>query len=300
MTTRRDFVEAVLADPTDDLTRLVFADWLDENGEEARAEFIRVQIQKHGMLPDFAYGSHYRLLDNRERELFHAHADRWIWPLPTAFFPLDNLGVWSRGFPQMIATSVTGFACDIGEILENEPADNIRLHLLPPQRGYSDEALRLAKVAADPRLRFVTYLEVEGKNRLPVEWFAGLMASPHLTRLRRLWCDAVVGAAGVEALCDNPAISGLQHVTFLSAFAADTDCLDATTAACRIASCLHLAGLSYLEFRGCGLRAEAFEALLHSPYLSRMLKLDVWDRDWQPPAELAAALSGRFDRVSFV
>lgn len=36
---------AVCADPADDVARLVFADWCDENGQPERAEFIRVQLE---------------------------------------------------------------------------------------------------------------------------------------------------------------------------------------------------------------------------------------------------------------
>lgn len=36
---------AILDKPEDDAPRLIFADWLEEHGEEERAEFIRVQIE---------------------------------------------------------------------------------------------------------------------------------------------------------------------------------------------------------------------------------------------------------------
>lgn len=35
----------VLADPADDTARLVYADWLQEQGEQERAEFVRVQVE---------------------------------------------------------------------------------------------------------------------------------------------------------------------------------------------------------------------------------------------------------------
>lgn len=38
-------LRAVLEDPTDDGVRLVYADWLEENGEPERAEFIRLQLR---------------------------------------------------------------------------------------------------------------------------------------------------------------------------------------------------------------------------------------------------------------
>jgi uncharacterized protein (TIGR02996 family) len=38
------FLSAICAAPDDDTPRLVFADWLQENGDPDRAEFIRLQI----------------------------------------------------------------------------------------------------------------------------------------------------------------------------------------------------------------------------------------------------------------
>jgi uncharacterized protein (TIGR02996 family) len=45
---RAAFIEAILAAPADDTPRLVYADWLEENGEPLRAEFIRVQCEVAG------------------------------------------------------------------------------------------------------------------------------------------------------------------------------------------------------------------------------------------------------------
>jgi uncharacterized protein (TIGR02996 family) len=56
-------LKAILADPDDDTPRLVYADWLDENGEPARAEFVRVQVEL-AKYPDQAF------LDN-----FDAHPE---------------------------------------------------------------------------------------------------------------------------------------------------------------------------------------------------------------------------------
>src|SRR5437867_2252124 len=36
---------AICEEPWEDTPRLVYADWLDEQGDAARAEFIRVQIE---------------------------------------------------------------------------------------------------------------------------------------------------------------------------------------------------------------------------------------------------------------
>jgi uncharacterized protein (TIGR02996 family) len=45
MTEREALLAAVLANPKDDVVRLVYADWLEENGEPAHAMFIRAEIE---------------------------------------------------------------------------------------------------------------------------------------------------------------------------------------------------------------------------------------------------------------
>ena len=44
-TTEAAFLADILAHPDDDTPRLIFADWLQENGQELRGEYIRVQCQ---------------------------------------------------------------------------------------------------------------------------------------------------------------------------------------------------------------------------------------------------------------
>src|SRR5579885_46194 len=51
MTDADALLVAVLAAPDDDAPRLIYADWLDEHGEPARAEFIRVQCEKDRAQP---------------------------------------------------------------------------------------------------------------------------------------------------------------------------------------------------------------------------------------------------------
>lgn len=45
MDTGQQLFAAIMADPLDDAPRLMYADWLDENGEPERAKFIRDQIR---------------------------------------------------------------------------------------------------------------------------------------------------------------------------------------------------------------------------------------------------------------
>jgi uncharacterized protein (TIGR02996 family) len=43
------FLEAINANSDDDEPRLIYADWLEENGDAQRTEFIRLQIQSAGL-----------------------------------------------------------------------------------------------------------------------------------------------------------------------------------------------------------------------------------------------------------
>ena len=52
MSERDAFLQAVCEHPEDDAPRLVFADWLEEHGDPARADFIRTQIELAKLSPD--------------------------------------------------------------------------------------------------------------------------------------------------------------------------------------------------------------------------------------------------------
>jgi len=64
---------AIRTAPYDDAPRLIYADWLDENGQPERAEFIRIQCQL-ARVDDSA-------LRRRETELLAAHHDAFASPL---------------------------------------------------------------------------------------------------------------------------------------------------------------------------------------------------------------------------
>jgi uncharacterized protein (TIGR02996 family) len=84
------FLRAILDDPDDDAPRLVYADWLDEHGDPARAEFIRTQCLLARMGEDDP-GRPFRV--TRERALLDGHLDEWLGPRPLA-----SGWVFRRGF----------------------------------------------------------------------------------------------------------------------------------------------------------------------------------------------------------
>jgi uncharacterized protein (TIGR02996 family) len=80
----RSFFHAIKADPDDDAPRLIFADWLQEQGDPAtaaRGEFLRLQVLRHRLSED---DPTYSLLKRREGELFTQHRWTWLGPLRDA------------------------------------------------------------------------------------------------------------------------------------------------------------------------------------------------------------------------
>jgi uncharacterized protein (TIGR02996 family) len=95
---------AIRADPDDDTPRLVYADWLQENGDPDRAEFIRLQCAV-AKLPDDRQTRRKVLpaMEHRERVLLTANGERWFQPVLRLYrrnqFPeVRGRRIWSADF----------------------------------------------------------------------------------------------------------------------------------------------------------------------------------------------------------
>jgi uncharacterized protein (TIGR02996 family) len=75
MSDRLGLITAIHEQPEDDLPRLAYADWLEEQGEDEHAEFVRVELRLARMGRDH---EDYRPLFARELELIRAHKDEWF------------------------------------------------------------------------------------------------------------------------------------------------------------------------------------------------------------------------------
>jgi uncharacterized protein (TIGR02996 family) len=76
MTPNQSILQTVLANPDDPLPRLVYADWLEEQGDP-RAEFIRVQCELARTAPS---DPRWNELADREHELLGKHGRLWLEP----------------------------------------------------------------------------------------------------------------------------------------------------------------------------------------------------------------------------
>jgi uncharacterized protein (TIGR02996 family) len=101
MSTETDLLRAVRDNPDEDTPRLMYADYLDEEGNAARAEFIRVQIE-HAHLPE---GDPWRrALEDRAHELLAEHECEWLGIEPDDMGELAGC-VFERGFVNEVSAS---------------------------------------------------------------------------------------------------------------------------------------------------------------------------------------------------
>lgn len=206
MSDEETFLRAICADPDDDTPRLVFADWLDEQGgvrNEQWAELIRVQVQL-GRNPGADRGRLEARDAELELEVVYGWPSRIGVPHPLA----EKLawGNWWRGFP----LSVSGFG---GDIVAARPHF---VGLVPVRelvfQGVSDDHVR--EVVTWPELELVRKLDVwTTAAPLSEAAFVALCGCEHLCNLQRLKIQWVQYTdAGAEAFLDSPYLRSLVSV----------------------------------------------------------------------------------------
>src|SRR5262249_3013181 len=191
------FLDALLADPTDSGTGLVFADGLEERGDP-RGEFLRVQTELARWVPDHRRRNE---LLTRERQLLADYEAEWLGPLREFCFPPH----WEGGLAHITFHPVRGF-------------------LTPEFERIADPWLRRAWVgtvritgagslweamAGCEFLARVTALDLADEV-----WFdedlEALLSSPHLHRLVRLnLANNALSLRGITALCASTVFNQL-------------------------------------------------------------------------------------------
>jgi uncharacterized protein (TIGR02996 family) len=200
----RAFLRAIAAAPDDDTPRLVFADWLDENGNPPRAEFIRVEIELTRTPPgDPRRGP----LFERRAALYRTHADRWF-----ALFQ-GKATAWAteRGFVTAVTAGPVEFLKHAGDWFGTQPVT--RLKLSGVWSGYgADRACHAREVFTSPHLAPLTHLDLEfaGVNSAGVYWLAH---NAGLVNLRELVLrQNVVTDDGAATLAGMAGLAGLESL----------------------------------------------------------------------------------------
>lgn len=264
MSARDAFLAAIHEAPDDDAPRLVFADWLEENGEPERAEFIRIQVEMRREYE--AHGRTERLeeLFIRSREVFY---QPWADLVRAAFG--RGVGFYSRGFPRHSSAVYLTAA----EAVSGLPALASWLGPLG-MVALQDAAGGLKDVAAIEELRFVRCLEVQRRpqrDSKPVTdaEVADLVASPHVAGLRTL--ELVGHRLGDEAAS---AIAGSPWLRQLEVLNLNHNRIGRPGAQ-SLAAAPGLASLTHLHLANNQIGDAAVKAILHSPYLKGLTTLEL-------------------------
>lgn len=243
----------------DDFSRLVYADWLDENGQPDRAEFIRIgcELYKMHLNRETASEQREQLLSAREEELWKRNRERWF-PGLARFAREIAVG---RGFPWYAEMSVRQFIEHGDDLFRIAPTIvNLSLDRL------GRNAPALAQCRALSRVQSLTFF---GPFRAAQA--VAFFASPYLGNLRELdigHCDGEMGVRGAQALATAESLTQLEILNV-----GDHAMLDAGTA--RMLRNSRLATLRVVNLEDNGLTDETAESLAHAEFLSGLRDLDL-------------------------
>jgi uncharacterized protein (TIGR02996 family) len=203
------FLDQIRAAPEDDAPRLVYADWLDEHGDSARAEFIRVQIERANLPKWDARQVALRL---REQALTDQYIGELQRGLPAS---AQRVGDWRKELPNVksvgwgefrrgfVATAQFATFLALGKSAKAAwAAAPIDAAIVPwPRRA---EVVR--EVPPIPGLRELT---IAGRlvQAAAAAWLA---EAPVLSTIRRLTiADSSIGSDAFRQICRSPHLKEL-------------------------------------------------------------------------------------------
>jgi uncharacterized protein (TIGR02996 family) len=304
----KGFLDDIVANIDDMVPRLVYADWLEENGQDDRAEFIRVQIQR-SRLP--AWDAAQVRLRLREQALLQLHGEEWLAELPAIE------GVKWEGFRRGIVAEVSfasfeamrasAHACRAVAPVEavtvrwprkaeagqaDTPIAELRELSLTGRPGRLDTVTWLA---GSPQLSTLRSLTAHGL------WVAGLsrlVASPHLARLKALRLPSNnLGNAGIRALIRAAALSALEELDLSGRGVSERyvdDPIVRSPGMETLAGWAGLATVRSLTLSGNELGRAGLRTLLRSPHAAALKQLSLRNSrlDGQAMAEFGDAVAG--------
>lgn len=151
-TDREALLRPILENPADDCARLVFADFLEEQGEGERAEFIRVGCELVRRDNLFLVGHPRDVLSRRERSLLLTNWLKWTPRLSTdSSFEVILSKRWTftgtpacefrRGFVDAITLPLDLFLKHAKDIFAREPVTRVTLSDRVPLTNQNDRNL---------------------------------------------------------------------------------------------------------------------------------------------------------------
>ncbi|MBX9623847.1 MAG: TIGR02996 domain-containing protein [Gemmataceae bacterium] len=273
-------IRAIRANRDDDLPRLVYADWLEEQGDHARAEFVRLQcwLSGHPESDPLWEANWYR-----EQELLQAHGPRWEAVL--AGYSTGTVE-FDRGFPSWFYThDVREFGRVVGELARATATDRLKVCRTGDEdldTYYRCEALSAVR-------ELVPNADIQG---LLLDGVDRLVDASCLQQLCRLDLEnAIVGAGSPDAelLARQPLLLRLEHLHLGPSYPPDIDRIVELLTSFRagrlrglevsylreadiveLCRCPGLAHLTHLDIGWCITTDAGGRALAECPYLDRI------------------------------
>jgi uncharacterized protein (TIGR02996 family) len=203
------------ARPDDDTARLVYADWLDEHGDEEQAAFVRQSIalaRTPGAERELGELNH-----NSEEQ-----GQRW----------LRAVGIEGAEQPSFDRGLVSGVSyrdanallAEVEVLFARAPITTLWVF---GQNGKMAGGERLPELFARPELARLSRLWISFGGALPPGTWNALMACPYLTGLKALWLDSCgLDSDHLMEFATNPRFAGLTELdlsdnpyTFMGQFA---------------------------------------------------------------------------------
>lgn len=292
MTHEEAFLQAIREAPADDAPRLIYADWLEENGQADRADFIRVQCRLAGLMEADPPHSALWL---RAESLLRRHWNEWVGPLRNIVGPwrdrygerwlaeeyhADALRRFQRGF-------VDGLSLETDSFLRHAP----KLRLLIPQLFWLHlygAGGRVHALANTPELSGIVTLAFTDYYDAPLNAYdaAELSASPYLHGLLvlRLGWNSL-GDEGVEVLARASWLTSVIELDLSDNGLSDR-------AARALAASPHLGNVRTLRLGRNYISADGVATLTNSPNLRSLKHLECNSPPQQGTASRTSLLGG--------
>ncbi len=238
MHTKADFLRTICDDPTDTNLRLVYADFLDDNGEPERAEFIRLQCEE-AVLDPLTNGYHYwsgqlaapkwvdrvtairrRCVEMKNRDDLTTkiivgtdvtYRSRWQqWSATETWEPFWDNVEFARGFADRFLLNIQTFFEKAVEIVRTHPVTEFRLTDLNPWS------------VGNPSYRFGWTSDLSDMIGIKTDWFVPPAlfeylppSDVHLNVVRRWYSSYNRSIEALSVACVRWARqgAGLPHLT---------------------------------------------------------------------------------------
>jgi uncharacterized protein (TIGR02996 family) len=306
----RPEVLAFLADiknhPQEDGLRLIFADWLEENGDpldQARAELIRSQIEFSRLPPDAPGRPEH---GRRQRALQTKYTNAWLGPLTAWGSWLHQRGLLSgslmvthlrsQALTALAGTETWAWVEEL-YLAAGQDSDVSRLKHNPLlaeltslgfHRGLGPAGVQA--LAALPLLARLDKL-ILNENDVGDQGLRALSASPHLERLRTLELSRTsLAGEGVIHLASAAGLPRLERLNLAGNRLGDDG-------VAILASTQQLLGLQMLDLRSNLIGDAGATALSQSPALASLRELNLADNQLGPVAAHALAGSPHLEGI---